>query len=84
MILTAIKCPGCQGVDIFKWGKTPEGKQMFHCKSPKCSYRTFILDYSYNGRLPETKARIIEMTMDSSGIRDIARVLKISPTTVIE
>jgi insertion element IS1 protein InsB len=84
MILTPIECPGCQGVDMGKWGKSPEGKQRYHCRNPKCSYRTFLLDYSYNGRLPSVKAQIIEMTMNSSGIRDIARVLKISPTTVIE
>lgn len=29
------------------------------------------------------KEQIIEMTLNGSGIRDIARVLQISPTTVI-
>ena len=41
-------------------------------------------EYSYQGSLPEVKAKIIEMSMNGSGIRDIGRVLKISPTTVIE
>jgi transposase-like protein len=36
------------------------------------------------GRLPEVKEHIIEMSLNGSGIRDTARVLKISPTTVIE
>jgi transposase-like protein len=36
------------------------------------------------GRLPEVKEQIIEMSINGSGVRDIARVLKISPTTVIE
>ena len=36
------------------------------------------------GRLPQIKEQIIEMSLNGSGIRDIARVLKISPTTVIE
>jgi transposase-like protein len=30
------------------------------------------------------KEQIIEMSLNGSGIRDIARVLKISPNTVIE
>jgi insertion element IS1 protein InsB len=34
--------------------------------------------------LPQIKEQIIEMSLNGSGIRDIARVLKISPTTVIE
>ena len=44
---------------------------------------TFILDYDYNGYLPEVKKKIIDMAMNGSGIRDTARVLEISPTTVI-
>jgi transposase-like protein len=35
-------------------------------------------------QLPQIKEQIIEMSLNGSGIRDIARVLKISPTTVIE
>jgi insertion element IS1 protein InsB len=34
--------------------------------------------------LPEIKQQILEMTLNGRGIRDIARVLHISPTTVIE
>jgi transposase-like protein len=33
--------------------------------------------------LPEIKQHIIDMSLNGSGIRDTARVLKISPTTVI-
>ena len=46
--------------------------------------KTFIREYTQLGRLPEIKERIIEMSLNGSGIRDTARVLKISPTTVIE
>jgi transposase-like protein len=34
--------------------------------------------------LSEVKAQISDMAVNGSGIRDTARVLKISPTTVIE
>jgi insertion element IS1 protein InsB len=43
----------------------------------------FQLDLSYKGRSPEIKEQIIDMALNGSGIRDTARVLKISPTTVI-
>ncbi|OBQ36203.1 MAG: transposase, partial [Aphanizomenon flos-aquae WA102] len=35
------------------------------------------------GYLPEVKEKIAEMAMNGSGIRDTARVLRISPSTVI-
>jgi transposase-like protein len=34
--------------------------------------------------VPEVKQHILEMTLNGSGIHDIARVLHISPTTVME
>jgi transposase-like protein len=37
------------------------------------------MDYSYNGSQPKVKAQIVEMALNGSGIRDTARVLKISP-----
>src|SRR5712691_288724 len=46
--------------------------------------RTFLREYTYQGRLPQVKRQIVEMTLNGSGVRDIARVLQISPTTVIE
>ena len=42
-----------------------------------------MLEPAYNGRLPQVKEHIIAMALNGSGIRDTARVLKISPTTVI-
>jgi transposase-like protein len=45
--------------------------------------RTFLLEYSYAGQSPEVKQQIVDMAMNASGIRDTARVLHISPTTVI-
>jgi transposase-like protein len=42
-----------------------------------------VASYDYNGYLPEVKKKIIDMAVNGSGIRDTARVLEISPTTVI-
>jgi IS1 family transposase len=43
-----------------------------------------MLEYIYSTCQPEVRSQIIEMTLNASGIRDTARVLKISPTTVIK
>ena len=83
MVLEPIRCPTCNGINIAKHGKTENGKQRFICKDEGCECCTFILDYSGNGRLPETKRKIVDMALNGSGIRDTARVLNISTATVI-
>ena len=83
MIWEKVKCPKCGGEDIIKHGKTPEGKQRYKCQTEECESTTFMREYCYQGILPEVKTKIIELSMNGRGIRDIARVLKVSPTTVI-
>jgi InsA C-terminal domain len=46
--------------------------------------RTFLLEYAYAGQSPAIKEQIVDMAMNASGIRDTARVLHVSPTTVIK
>ncbi len=41
------------------------------------------MEHSYNGRLPEIKQQILDMSVNGNGIRDTARILKISPSKVI-
>jgi hypothetical protein len=43
----------------------------------------FCWNISYAGQAPEVKQQIVDMAMNASGIRDTARVLHVSPTTVI-
>ena len=83
MVLVPVRCPYCQSDQIIKGGQTETGKQRYRCQQPDCFHRSFVLEPAYNGRLPEIKAQIIDMALNGSGIRDTARVLKISPTTVI-
>jgi transposase-like protein len=84
MVLEPVLCPDCGGEDVVKNGKSNEGKQQYLCRHPGCRRRSFIRDYSYRGYLPFIKQQIAHMAVNGSGIRDTARVLKISPTTVIE
>ena len=84
MITQVLHCPYCQGTDIVRHGTTPEGKQRYRCRACPDRGRTFLLDYSYPGQSQHVKHQIVEMAMNASGIRDTARVLHVSPTTVIK
>jgi len=85
MIIQVLRCPYCQGTEIVRHGMSPEGKQRYRCRQCREGRgRTFLLDYAYAGQSPAVKQQIIEMAMKASGIRDTARVLHISPTTVLK
>ncbi len=85
MITQVLHCPYCQGTDIVRHGKSPEGKQRYRCRECREGRgRTFLLDYAYAGQSSDVKQQIIDMAMNASGVRDTARVLHISPTTVIK
>jgi transposase-like protein len=84
MVLEPVHCPTCNCTNVVKHGKTAEGKQRYKCRNTECTRHSFVLEYSYRGYLPDVKQQVCEMALNGSGIRDTARVLKISPTTVIE
>jgi transposase-like protein len=83
VVLISVCCPHCGSDQVVKRGKTENGKQRYLCQYKECSTKTFILDYTYSGYLPEVKQQIVAMALNGSGIRDTARVLEISPVTVI-
>lgn len=79
----AVQCPDCQSTDVSKHGISAEGKKRYFCNNSECLRRTFILDNSHPGRARRVKHQIVEMSLNGSGVRDIARVLHVSPSTVI-
>lgn len=79
-----IECPHCHSNQIVKAGFTGQEKQRYRCKNEHCDTTTFIEDYRYKGCRPEVKAQIIDMAINGRGIRDTARVLKISQWLVME
>jgi len=83
MALEVVQCPHCQGREVVKYGTASNGKARYQCQQNQRCGRTFIRAYAYPGRTPEVKRQIVEMTLNGSGVRDIARVLQVSPTTVI-
>ena len=82
MAVEAIGCPHCQSGEVVKYGTTSNGKERYRWQQDDTCGRTFIRAYAYQGRRPQVKRQIVAMTLKGSGVRDSARVLQISPTTV--
>ena len=78
-----ISCPHCNGSDLGKAGKSKKGVPRYFCKNNDCETHTFMLEYCYKACEPGIKEKIIDMAINASGIRDIARVLGIDKNTVI-
>jgi transposase-like protein len=84
MAEAVVRCPHCQSDAVVKYGKASNGKERFCCQQRDHCGRTFLRAYTYPGRTPEVKRQIVEMTLNGSGIRDIARVLRVGPNTVLK
>ena len=83
MVTIPVQCPHCQSTEVIKAGKQATGAQRYQCQNGQCPRRIFLLHYQDRGRVPDVRRQVIEMALNGSGIRDTARVLHISPTTVI-
>jgi transposase-like protein len=81
-VLVSLHCPFCHSVRVTKNG-TSNGKQRYRCRNPECSHQTFYAEYTYNAYKPDVKKGIITMCIDGTGIRATARILGISPDTVM-
>jgi insertion element IS1 protein InsB len=78
-----VQCPECGSREVVKYGRQPNGEQRYRCNNPPCERRIFLLEYHNTGWLPEVKRQMVDMALNGSGIRDTARVLGVSPTTVL-
>ena len=69
-----VSCPSCgETSNIWKWGKSSQEKQRYSCQNDACYRETFILDQTYQVCKEWVKRQIVEMTLNGSGVRDIAR-----------
>jgi transposase-like protein len=73
-------CVYCGNDNLRKFGKR-KGKQRYQCKSG-CG-KTFQSGYTYEARKPGVHDKVIDMAVNGNGIRDTARVLKISTGAVM-
>ena len=76
-------CPYCHSPEVLKAGKHANGTQRYRCHTEHCAPRIFLLRYQDRGRVPELRRQVVDMAINGSGIRDTARVLRLSPTTVL-
>jgi len=83
MVSVPVQCPYCHSSEVIKAGKQANGTQRYQCQNSQCARRSFLLHYHDRGRVPEVRRQVVDMAINGSGIRDTARVLRISPTTVI-
>src|SRR5918997_5967297 len=83
VVSVPVQCPYCQNTEVIKTGKQGNGAQRYQCQNGQCARRIFLLQYRDRGRVPEVRRQVVEMALNGSGVRDTARVLRISPTTVI-
>jgi IS1 family transposase/transposase-like protein len=79
-ITIQVKCPHCNGTKVKKNGIKRTGKQNFLCHTCR---KQFQYLYHYRGANAATKALVRSMVLNSSGIRDISRVLNISIGCII-
>ena len=84
MVLEPVRCIHCDSSDVVKHGCSEIGEQRYRCCNDECSHVTFMLSYTNLGCLPEIENKVVDMALNGSGIRDTARVLDISPPTVIK
>jgi insertion element IS1 protein InsB len=81
--VVAVQCPERKSREVVKYGRQPNGEQRYRCNQQHCQRRIFLLQYHNTGWVPEVKQQMVEMALNGSGIRDTARVLGVSPTTVL-
>ena len=81
MATIEVACWFCeQTKSVKKHGTGSTEHQRFRCL--ECN-RTFQLDYAYETWKPGVKEKIVDMAMNSSGLRDTGRVLKVGYNTVL-
>jgi insertion element IS1 protein InsB len=83
MVSVPVQCPHCQSTEVIKAGKQANGVQRYQCQNGQCERRIFLLHYQHRGRVLEVRHQVVDMALNGSGVRDTARVLRISPTTLI-
>ena len=83
MAIVEVQCPECGSREVVRYGRQANGEQRCRCNNVTCERRIFLLQYHNTGYLPAVKQQMVDMALNGSGIRDTARVLGVSPMTVM-
>ncbi|HHP0494763.1 IS1 family transposase [Vibrio harveyi] len=81
MATIQVQCRFCNKTEpVRKHGKGHSGFSRFRCIECR---KSFQLDYVYEARKPNVKEKIVDMAMNSSGVRETARVLNVAYNAVL-
>jgi transposase-like protein len=47
MTYVPVHCPGCQGVDVVRYGKQLHDAQRYRCNNTVCPWHIFLLQYRW-------------------------------------
>ncbi|MBF0414727.1 MAG: IS1 family transposase [Magnetococcales bacterium] len=75
MALTQVRCPDCNGLNVVKYGKQPNGEQRYSCQDPRCSRTIFLLNYRSQPVVQSSRTRIIELALDGYDAQAISESL---------
>jgi transposase-like protein len=76
--------PSCDGTEIVRHGTSPEGKHRSRCRQYREGRgQTCLRAEAYAGPSPAIKQPIVERAINASDMRDTARVLPVSPPTIL-
>ncbi|MBF0181422.1 MAG: hypothetical protein HQM03_15475 [Magnetococcales bacterium] len=87
MAVIDIRCPQCNGRNVVRYGKQPNGKQRYLCQDPNCPRRIFLLDTPHETALasmPTAMRQVLERALSGNDIEETARELRLPATTVAE
>jgi insertion element IS1 protein InsB len=82
MTCIAVQCPHCDSAQIVKRGKTHSGTQRSLCQNVACATGSVLLADHNRGCWPAVQHHIMARSLNASGVRDTARVLRLSTDTV--
>lgn len=80
MVSVVVQCRECGSERLYKHGRSRSGEPRYRCRDCHCCFQ---LNYRNEANKVGVPEKIVEMAMNGSGIRDTARVLKISTNTVL-
>jgi transposase-like protein len=67
---------------VVRYGRQAHGEPRERCPQVAGERRLCPGRYPHTGRVPEVKRQGVDRALNGSGIREAARVLGVSPTTV--
>ncbi|MBF0428593.1 MAG: IS1 family transposase [Magnetococcales bacterium] len=87
MAVLEVRCPACNGLNVVRYGRQPNGKQRYLCQDLTCTRRIFLLRTPHESpldRMPTEMRQVIERALAGVSIEETARDLRLPSGTVAE